>query len=518
MILRLTTVSYITAAITQPSTFEQLRSTSYGNNIRTLVDHLVDNCTNPAIVNAVLTLKFHYSSLEPDDRGVNDARANACEIVAWRFLGRLSEADAVAYSLYELPGPDDDDSDSDPERSLGNIQRIRRLSAENERTSLLPQFRPNHHDPTKPRHGQPTPTERRRQLIRSMTETHAFDTAAPSEDGSEQEDDPTSAFTGLNALEIAAVANAKKFLSQGLVQKIINGVWNGEITLWDSLSVQTVKRPKFYNRRTADIFSRLRVPKYVKIFEALFFFIFLAIYYGVLVQRIGTQVSALEIILYVWLFAFAYDEMSEFIDAGLFYYADFWSSWDLAIILTGLAFLVTRVIGLATGNNETTEIAFDILSLEAIFLVPRAFSLLSLHPYFGVLLPCLKEMAKDFVKFMTVVLILYLGFLTTFILLARDTFTLREMSWILLKVFFGASFIGFVSCLKAVATRALLTKFSGCHAPHLPTTWSTIDDRLRYPHQHAPHHLSHLSPLKLLLQSHLSRQRGVPLHIFSLCA
>jgi hypothetical protein len=52
-------------------------------------------------------------------------------------------------------------------------------------------------------------------------------------------------------------------------------------------------------------------------------------------------------------------------------------------------------------------------------------------------------MTKDFVKFMAVVIILYIGFLTTFTLLARDTFSLAEMSWILIKVFFGSSYIGF---------------------------------------------------------------------------
>jgi hypothetical protein len=52
--------------------------------------------------------------------------------------------------------------------------------------------------------------------------------------------------------------------------------------------------------------------------------------------------------------------------------------------------------------------------------------------------------AKDFVKFMVVVTILYLGFLTTFTLLARDTFSLSYMSWILIKVFFGSSYLGFV--------------------------------------------------------------------------
>lgn len=77
------------------------------------------------------------------------------------------------------------------------------------------------------------------------------------------------------------------------------------------------------------------------------------------------------------------------------------------------------------------------------FLVPRICSLLSLHPYFGTLIPCLKQMTKDFVKFMSVVVILYLGFLTTFIMLARDRFKPSEMAWILVKVFFGSSYLGF---------------------------------------------------------------------------
>jgi len=46
--------SYITEAISMPSSFEQLRTTSAGNNVRILVDHIVNNVTNPAIVNALL--------------------------------------------------------------------------------------------------------------------------------------------------------------------------------------------------------------------------------------------------------------------------------------------------------------------------------------------------------------------------------------------------------------------------------------------------------------------------------
>lgn len=89
------------------------------------------------------------------------------------------------------------------------------------------------------------------------------------------------------------------------------------------------------------------------------------------------------------------------------------------------------------------ELAYDILSLEALFMVPRVASILSLSPYWGTLIPCLKEMGKDFVKFMVLVVIVYLGFLTTFTLIGRDRFDGGRMTLILTKIFFGNSGTGF---------------------------------------------------------------------------
>ena len=49
-----------------------------------------------------------------------------------------------------------------------------------------------------------------------------------------------------------------------------------------------------------------------------------------------------EVLLYVWIAAFAYDEFGEFRDAGVsFYVADFWSLWDIGIIGIGLAYMVS---------------------------------------------------------------------------------------------------------------------------------------------------------------------------------
>ena len=99
--------------------------------------------------------------------------------------------------------------------------------------------------------------------------------------------------------------------------------------------------------------------------------------------------------------------------------------------------------GLIKNDEKIIDTAFDILSLEALFLVPRICSVLSVLPYFGRIIPCLKAMTRDFLQFLSIVGILYLGFLTSFCMLARDHFTAKDMSWILIKVFFGSSYLGF---------------------------------------------------------------------------
>lgn len=93
---------------------------------------------------------------------------------------------------------------------------------------------------------------------------------------------------------------------------------------------------------TADPYSRLRVPVYRKMFEAAFFLSFLLLYYSVLVERKQNSIGYFEVLMDVWIAAFAYDELSGLVDAGmLFYQMDFWSLWNLGIIGVGFAFIIT---------------------------------------------------------------------------------------------------------------------------------------------------------------------------------
>jgi hypothetical protein len=306
-------------------------------------------------------LKGHFSAKEEtsDEPGVNEARGYACEYVAWQFLTTLSDRDIMDFVLVELPALPSPSTGGEAEEGLQSHQQNGSgANHANEHTHLLP-----------------------------TTAAGDYFGGSNQVSASTRFNSLASQCENLSALEIAAVSGAKKFLSQRPVQKIINGLWRGDIVFWETLSVNSVKKPRKYNRRNADIFCRLRVPLYLKVFETVFFAFFLALYYAVLVNRDNNRVTIAEIFLYIWIISFAYDEFADFSDAGQtsFYASDFWWTWDISIVVVGMLFFVLRVVGLSTGNKDTIELAYDVLGLEALFLVPRIFALLSLNRYFGTL-------------------------------------------------------------------------------------------------------------------------------------
>lgn len=175
--------------------------------------------------------------MEPDERGINEARSYACELVAWRFLAHLSESELIDYLLYDLPPPERSSRRSSlqlhHDHPSSTTDRSRDSLEHDENDGLLT-------GQSYVRH------------VQILDEPHEHDYFAPgtsSQSVKDAEEDPTLPFVGLNALEIAAVAEAKKFLSQRVVQRIVNGVFNGDIAFWQSLNTQTKRKAQVYNER-----------------------------------------------------------------------------------------------------------------------------------------------------------------------------------------------------------------------------------------------------------------------------
>jgi hypothetical protein len=272
-------------------------------------------------------LRWHYSA-EYEHRDLSESRANACEIVAWRFLSRQSEADTVDYCLYEIPGKEAIDANPILPTAFGGIEE-----ESDELSPLIP-------GPVGISNGLRSASRRAemQQVIPKLT----LSAASTAEDPRAGIPDRTGHLKSLNALEIAVIANAKRFLSQHLVQKIITGLWHGDIVFWDSVSAHSTKKPRYYNPNTADLYSRLRVPKYLKAWEVAFFISFLILYYSVVVERSYTSIPLVECVFYVWLMAFLWDEIQEWGDAGIFYLSDFWNLFDMVMIGIGIVFAILR--------------------------------------------------------------------------------------------------------------------------------------------------------------------------------
>lgn len=332
--------SYIGKAIDAAYTYEQLRTTVAGQSLRPLISNLSDECHHPAIVAALLAARYLFKNADADsDSGLNESRALACELVAWQFLTFLSEKELIDYLLYELPQDPAEGRSPSAEPTTDNTNgamRARRLDDDEASDENSPLLRPHFNDHTAPLHPP------KRSSVSEMTGMGMSSTFPDASDASRFNLEESMA--GMNALEIAAIGDAKKFLSQNPVQKIVEEIWNGDVIFWESLSVHAVKKPRVYNKRVADPFTRLRVPKYQKAFQIAFFISFLALYYAVLVERDPDRITPTEALLYVWIIAFAYDELGEIKDAGLmFYQTDFWSLWDIGIICLSAAFVLTRM-------------------------------------------------------------------------------------------------------------------------------------------------------------------------------
>jgi len=135
-------------------------------------------------------IDFVSHTAEEDRHGLNNARAVACEAVAIDCVGFLSEHDVVQYLGFEVPG------------------KIEELShpATSESTTLLSRSSSN-------------------SLHNSSNNSGLTPPNGLEEGGLESADARiVAAYGGLNALEIAIVAEAKHFLSQKSVQRIVDGM------------------------------------------------------------------------------------------------------------------------------------------------------------------------------------------------------------------------------------------------------------------------------------------------------
>lgn len=152
------------------------------------------------------------------------------------------QLELIDYLLIEIPGSEAGSEHlSDVEASEigdGGVEEIFSRDGVDERAALLWDRRRS--PKTRPK----------------LRTTNLQDESPESQNGgsSSTDEDLTLSFVGSNALEIAAIGNAKNFLSQRVVQKIVDGMWSGDIVFWESLSLHSKKKAHVYNKEYVTLF------------------------------------------------------------------------------------------------------------------------------------------------------------------------------------------------------------------------------------------------------------------------
>lgn len=380
------------------------------------------------------------------ERGILEARAITAELVAIKLLSFMTlEKDRVEFLTYEYNIETDSafEGTSILQRQTENSHQVA-----NNPTSC---FNPQHPDGFSSLKYTETSA-----LLDNSTSYYTINPPSSEPWGTSPEDRLIEHslfiedYADQSALDLAVIGRmpAREFLSCSAVQSVVSGIWSGHVMYWETIDVGAKKHAHIYEPRSpVDWYSRLRVPRYRAFFMMINYATLMSLFYMFLFEntRQESRFVSTELLLNIWFIGFVLDEVSKAREAGSFgqYLADFWSFFDVCIVGVFISFAGLRLAGVVLGTDKYLQLSLNILSLEALLLVPRLFSFLSVFPYFGTLLPCLRDLTAEFFKFLIIIVIIYVGFLTTFTFLGQDVYSFDKMSWLLIRVFFGSSGTGF---------------------------------------------------------------------------
>ncbi|UZJ56338.1 hypothetical protein CBS101457_005658 [Exobasidium rhododendri] len=262
-------------------------------------------------------------------------------------------------------------------------------------------------------------------------------------------DDVTRPGQTSSVLELAIFSKAKKFIKAPLCQRCIAGIYEGRIVLsYQSthaiLDDSYKKRPLgIYDPAKAPFLDhyRLRVPMIRNRIEFINFCILLIFYVWCLSSKGSPTWTTAETVFVVWLFGFALDEFAQLQEHGIgIYSTSLYNLLDFVFCAIGLIWLGLRISSLVHHLPERSNLSFDVLAIGAILLCPRVASVLVQD---NVVLLALKAMLADFCFFMALAVVCFSGFLYTFYSLSGPEWTAGKIVWIMMKVWFGNSYVGF---------------------------------------------------------------------------
>ncbi|CAL1715034.1 unnamed protein product [Somion occarium] len=254
-----------------------------------------------------------------------------------------------------------------------------------------------------------------------------------------------------NAIEIAIITQAKRFIKSPACQKVIDGIWSGKIVYQAessrSILSDTYKRNPihFYDPHKAPLLDhyRLKVPAIRSVLEYSNFVILFILFVVALEFNERDRVNVAEAIFMVYALGFTLEKVAAMQEHGIkVYFKGTWNGFDLAFVTLYCTYALMRIYGVHYHKLWMSDAGIDILAVIAVLMFPRL-AFVTLKNNLMVL--SLRAMITQFVVLMLIATFCFGGFLYALWTLSRNGpgYSSGTIAWWMLDLWFGLDSSGF---------------------------------------------------------------------------
>ncbi|KAK0202576.1 hypothetical protein DFS33DRAFT_1374610 [Desarmillaria ectypa] len=250
-----------------------------------------------------------------------------------------------------------------------------------------------------------------------------------------------------NAIEMAILGRAKRFIKSSSCQKVIDGIWTGkcvyQATSSHSILSDTYKRTPihFYDPHKAPLLDhyRLKVPAIRSVLEYMNFLILFVLFVIAIEMNQLDSINAAEMAFLIYGLGFSLEKVAAMQEHGMqVYFKGTWNGFDLALVTTYLIYAILRIYGVYHHDPWARKTGIDCLALIACLLFPRL-AFVTLRNNLMVL--SLRAMMMQFVVLMFIAAFCFCGFLYALWTLSRNE--AGTIAWWMLDLWFGLDASGF---------------------------------------------------------------------------
>ncbi|TFY58233.1 hypothetical protein EVG20_g8233 [Dentipellis fragilis] len=279
-----------------------------------------------------------------------------------------------------------------------------------------------------------------------------------------------------NAIEMAIISRAKRFIKSTPCQKVIDAIWIGKCVYQadssHSILSDTYKRTPihFYNPHTAPLLDhyRLKVPAIRSVLEYTNFLILFILFVVAIEYNDRDRLNVWEIVFMIYALGFSLEKAAAMQEHGIkVYFTGTWNGFDVAFVTIYATYVVFRIYGVASHNLWAKETGIDCLALIACLLFPRL-AFVTLKNNLMVL--SLRAMIVQFTALMLIATFCFGGFLYALWTLSRNEagYTVSQIAWWMLDIWFGLDASGFEKA----------SNFHAVFGPMLMVTYACLSNTL----------------------------------------